>query len=202
MLLNSFYECVDWNRITSPIFAMMNRSNTILADQNFNREEIVQLLQLKGDERAELLNKAQRIKKEKIGEKVYFRGLVEFSNICSKDCLYCGIRKSNSKIIRYNVTDDEILAACRFAWENSFGSVVLQSGEISSQSFVKRVDGLLKKIKQLSNNELGITLSCGEQSAETYRRWFESGAHRYLLRIEASNRELYHKIHLDLSQGV
>jgi len=66
---------------------------------------------------------------------------------------------------------------------------------LDSPSFVKRVENLLKKIKQLSNNELGITLSCGEQTRETYRRWFENGAHRYLLRIEASNPELYHKIH-------
>ncbi len=121
--------------------------------------------------------------------------MVEFSNICSKDCFYCGIRKSNDEVIRYTISDKEILDACRFAWENGFGSVVLQSGELSTPTFVKRVDHLLKEIKKLSNNELGITLSCGEQTKETYRRWFESGAHRYLLRIEASNKELYYKIH-------
>jgi len=123
--------------------------------------------------------------------------LIEFSNICSKDCLYCGIRKSNEKVIRYEATDDEILDACRFAWQNRFGSVVLQSGELSSPSFIRRVDRLLRKIKELSNHELGITLSCGEQTLETYRQWRESGAHRYLLRIESSNPELYRKIHPD-----
>ena len=71
----------------------------------------------------------------------------------------------------------------------------MQSGERSSQAFINRVDDLLEKIKKLSNNELGITLSCGEQTRRTYQRWFESGAHRYLLRIEASNRDLYNKIH-------
>jgi biotin synthase len=120
---------------------------------------------------------------------------VEFSNVCSKDCLYCGIRKGNNNVIRYEAKDEEILDACRFAWKNRFASVVLQSGELSSPAFVKRVEGLLKKIKQLSNNELGITLSCGEQSRETYLQWKESGAHRYLLRIESSNRDLYYKIH-------
>jgi biotin synthase len=174
---------------------MMNDIEKILTDHNFTKEKIVQLLQTKGEEREDLLKKAQKTKEEKIGNKVFFRGLIEFSNICSKDCLYCGIRKSNEKVVRYNTSDDEILAACRFAWENRFGSVVLQSGEISSPAFVKRVDSLLKKIKQLSNNELGITLSCGEQTLGTYRRWFESGAHRYLLRIESSNPELYYKIH-------
>jgi biotin synthase len=173
----------------------MKGLNEILNQKDFSREEIKQLLQLEGDERKLLLRKAKQVKEELVGNKVYFRGLVEFSNICSKDCLYCGIRKSNKKVVRYNATDEEILAACRFAWENRFGSVVLQSGELDSPTFVKRIENLLKKIKQLSNNELGITLSCGEQTRETYRRWFENGAHRYLLRIEASNPELYYKIH-------
>jgi biotin synthase len=186
---------LNWNETTSPIFAVMNRIERILAGCNFTQEEIVELLQTSGEERVILLKRAQKIKEETVGKKVFFRGLIEFSNICSKDCLYCGIRKSNKKVVRYNASDDEILAACRFAWENRFGSVVLQSGENMSQAFVKRVDSLLKKIKQLSNNELSITLSCGEQTFETYQRWFESGAHRYLLRIESSNPELYNKIH-------
>jgi len=173
----------------------MNKIERILTDRNFTKEDIVELLQVKGDDRTVLLKHAQKAKEEVVGKKVFFRGLVEFSNICSKDCLYCGIRKSNKKVVRYNASDDEILAACRFAWENRFGSVVLQSGEIASPAFTKRVENLLKKIKHFSNNELGITLSCGEQTYETYRRWFESGAHRYLLRIEASNPELYYKIH-------
>ncbi len=173
----------------------MNHINQILSNRNFEKGEIIELLQSEGEERRILQEKAREIRVKEVGDKVYFRGLVEFSNVCSKDCFYCGIRKSNKEVIRYNVPDDEILAACRFAWENGFGSVVLQSGEISTPTFVKRVDHFLKEIKKLSNNELGITLSCGEQTKETYRRWFESGAHRYLLRIEASNKELYYKIH-------
>ncbi len=173
----------------------MKKPVKVLKGQNYSKEEIVELLELKAEETEVLLKQAHQIKTKLAGEKVFFRGLIEFSNICSKDCLYCGIRKSNKKVIRYDIPDEEILDSCRFAWENGFGSVVLQSGEISNQAFVKRVELLLKKIKQLSNNELGITLSCGEQTKETYRRWFESGAHRYLLRIESSNRELYYKIH-------
>ena len=160
-----------------------------------NKQEIIQLLKVKGKERTALLKRSQETRLKEVGNKVYFRGLVEFSNICAKDCLYCGIRKGNEKVVRYEVTDDEILDSCRFAWENKFASVVLQSGELSSPAFVNRVDNLIKKIKQISNNELGITLSCGEQSKETYLRWKESGAHRYLLRIESSNKELYYKIH-------
>ena len=167
----------------------------VLKSNKLTRQEIIKLLKSDRDKKIALFEKARKTKEKFTGNKVYFRGLVEFSNICSKDCLYCGIRKSNEHIIRYNVSDDEILEACQFAWQSGFGSVVLQSGELSNQTFVKRVDILLRKIKQLSNNELGITLSCGEQIRETYRRWFESGAHRYLLRIETSNRELYYKIH-------
>lgn len=164
-------------------------------NNKLNKSGIIVLLQSKGEERKVLFGKSKIKKEEVVGNKVYFRGLIEFSNICSKDCLYCGIRNGNKHVTRYNATDEEILDACNFAWKNRFASVVLQSGEISSPDFIKRVENLLKKIKQLSNNELGITLSCGEQSKETYLRWFESGAHRYLLRIESSNRDLYYKIH-------
>ncbi|MBA4322531.1 MAG: [FeFe] hydrogenase H-cluster radical SAM maturase HydE, partial [Odoribacter sp.] len=129
------------------------------------------------------------------GNKVWFRGLIEFSNICGKDCLYCGIRKGNKNLIRYNLTDDEILTAARFAYENKYGSIALQSGETESSSFTKRVVKLLNKIKELSQGELGITLSVGEQEPGVYKRWYKAGAHRYLLRVESTNRELYNKIH-------
>lgn len=177
------------------IFARMKNFQDILLQTDFSHDDLVTLLSAEGDERQQLFQRAQSVKLQTVGNKVYFRGLVEFSNICAKDCLYCGIRKSNEKVIRYEADDDEILEACQFAWENRFGSVVLQSGELSSPAFVNRIDLLLQKIKQLSNNELGITLSCGEQSLETYRQWSKSGAHRYLLRIESSNPELYRKIH-------
>ena len=166
-----------------------------MTQETFSKADLIQLLEAEGNDRKRLFDAAARKKVEVVGRKVYFRGLVEFSNVCSKDCLYCGIRKSNEKVVRYEASDDEILAACRFAWENRFGSVVLQSGELSSPAFVDRVDRLLKAIKKLSNGELGITLSCGEQTRETYQRWFESGAHRYLLRIESSTPELYQRIH-------
>ena len=167
----------------------------IVQQEEFEVSDLIALLESGGSDLQLLFERSRQVKELVLGKKVFFRGLVEFSNLCSNDCYYCGIRKSNFNVTRYNASDEEILDACRFAWQNKFGSVVLQSGELSSKVFVNRVDGLLKKIKQLSNNELGITLSCGEQSRETFLRWFESGAHRYLLRIEASNRQLYYKIH-------
>lgn len=167
----------------------------ILQQQDFSIHDLVVLLESTGDEMQLLLGKANQIKQSSVGSKVYLRGLIEFSNICNKDCFYCGIRKSSVDVNRYEATDDEILEACNFAFERGFGSVVLQSGEISSKVFTGRVETLIRQIKQLSDDKLGITLSCGEQSRETLIRWFESGAHRYLLRIEASNRKLYNKIH-------
>ena len=175
----------------------MKSFSDILQNNEFSNDELVKLLSAESEERQQLFHRAQLVKLQTVGNKVYFRGLIEFSNKCGKDCLYCGIRKSNNKVVRYELSDQDILEACRFAWLNRFGSVVLQSGEISSPSFVKRIDLLLQKIKELSNGELGITLSCGEQSIETYQQWHQSGAHRYLLRIESSNPVLYRKIHPD-----
>lgn len=160
-----------------------------------DRDQILELLQTSGESLKELMSRAVAVRNETIGNGVYFRGLVELSNICAKDCLYCGIRKSNRDVSRYELPDEAVLEACRFALAHGFGSVVIQSGERSSPDFTDRIDRLLQQIKILSEGSLGITLSCGEQTEETYKRWFASGAHRYLLRIEASNPELYKKLH-------
>lgn len=159
------------------------------------REDIIILLNSQDEEKKQLFEKASEVKLTEIGNKVHFRGLVEFSNICGKDCYYCGIRKSNKEVERYNVTDEQILDAARFAHENGYGSFVMQAGELESPTFTSRVEKLLKDIKKLSDGKLGITLSLGEQSREVYERWFEAGAHRYLLRIESSTPELYHRYH-------
>jgi biotin synthase len=169
--------------------------NEILVNESFSKEEIIKLLQAEGEERTLLFRKSAEVKKKYIGNKVWFRGLIEFSNVCGKDCLYCGIRKGNKNLKRYNLTDDEILAAAKFAFDNNYGSIALQSGEIESPAFTKRVIILLNNIKELSDGKLGITLSVGEQKSEVYKKWFDAGAHRYLLRVESTNRELYSKIH-------
>ena len=169
--------------------------NEILNKEKLDKDDIVTMLSAEGDNRLLLFEKALQVKLKEVGNKVFFKGLIEFSNVCTKDCFYCGIRKSNSNVKRYNLSDDEILKAVSFCYENNYGSVVLQSGENSSASFANRIENLLKEIKKLSSNQLGITLSCGEQSHEVYKQWFDAGAHRYLLRVETTNRELYKKIH-------
>ena len=171
------------------------RRKEILNKNSFSKEDIVALLQAEGEERKLLFSKSAEIKEEYIGKKVWFRGLIEFSNVCGKDCLYCGIRKGNKNLKRYNLSDDEIIAAAKFAFDNNYGSIALQSGEIESPVFTKRVTKLLNSIKELSAGKLGITLSVGEQEPEVYREWYNAGAHRYLLRVESTNSDLYSKIH-------
>ncbi len=169
--------------------------NTLLKKKHFNKQDIIDMLSLQDEEKTLLFEKAMETKQQYVGKATYLRGLVEFSNICGKNCLYCGIRRDNKNIDRYNLTDLEILEAASYAYKNRLGSLVLQSGELSTPQFIDRIDHLLKQIKQLSDNALGITLSVGEQSEETYSRWYESGAHRFLLRIETSNKKLFEKIH-------
>jgi biotin synthase len=93
------------------------------------------------------------------------------------------------------MSTNEIVNSAKWAYDSDYGSIVLQSGERSDKNFVDFVEKLLYKIKEVTNNKLGITISLGEQSKETYKRWFNAGAHRYLLRIETSNKDLYSKLH-------
>jgi biotin synthase len=174
---------------------MSDSIKNILSKDNFSREDIISLLSSQEDDRKFLFQKSAEIKEKYIGNKVWFRGLIEFSNVCGKDCLYCGIRKGNKNLKRYNLSDEEILEASRFAYENRYGSIALQSGEIESRAVTDRIENLLHGISDLSHGELGVTLSVGEQEPEVYRKWFEAGAHRYLLRVESTNMDLYHKIH-------
>lgn len=167
----------------------------ILEKDRLERKDLLTLLNAGEGEKKLLFEKAREVQLAEIGKKVHFRGLVEFSNICGKDCYYCGIRKSNREAHRYNVSDEQILDAARFAHESGYGSFVMQAGELESPAFTSRIETLLKEIKNLSGGELGITLSLGEQEREVYERWFEAGAHRYLLRIESSDPHLYRRLH-------
>jgi len=154
------------------------------------------ILSLEGDaELQRLYRLAYEVKTACVGRKVYLRGLVEVSNICSKDCYYCGIRKSNRQTKRFRMTLAEILAEARWSFEHNYGSVVLQSGEINSPDYAELIEKAVAGIRELSDGRLGMTLSLGEQSEEVYRRWFEAGAHRYLLRIESSDPTLYARLH-------
>lgn len=147
------------------------------------------------DKLKELYQQAYALKREHVGTSVYFRGIIEFSNICQKNCLYCGIRNDNPHVKRYQMTDAEIIETAKLAHGMGYASIVLQSGERQDPAFIDHIETLLKRIQQACNGELGVTLSLGEQSYETYLRWFSAGAKRYLLRIETSNADLYGKLH-------
>jgi biotin synthase len=134
------------------------------------------------------------------GPQVYYRGLLEFSNICSCNCYYCGIRVGNTSVHRYELSDEEVLAGARWCADRGYGSLVLQSGERRDEQFVNRIESLVTGIKKETRSKrlpqgLGITLCVGEQSRQTYDRFFNAGAHRYLLRIETSSPELFARIH-------
>jgi biotin synthase len=174
----------------------MSRLDAILAKDSPDPDDLAVLLDADAPaEQARLLAAAYAVKVREVGPVVYFRGLFELSNLCSKDCLYCGIRRSNHNVERYTVPVDEILGGARWAWEQGYGSVVLQSGERSDPAFVDLITELVTKIRALSRDELAITLSVGEQSEATYRTWFKVGAERYLLRIETSDPDLYRRLH-------
>jgi biotin synthase len=142
-----------------------------------------------------LYKKAAEIKEKYVGKKTYYRGLIEFSNKCAKNCYYCGIRAENKSVERYELDTETILSAVKFAWEKKYASIVIQGGEREDKTFVKKITELLQKSKEITNGEIGITLSLGEQTEDVYKLWRENGADRYLLRIETSNRELYYKLH-------
>jgi len=169
----------------------------ILRKEEFTKSDIIELLNAAGNDMQLIFAKAQEIKTKYVGNKVHLRGIIEYSNICSKNCYYCGIRRDNKEVDRYVVSNDEVIEAAKFAYINNYGSVVIQTGELQSEHNTAQIEYQLQQIKKLSHGKLGVTLSCGEQSPETYRRWFEAGAHRYLLRIETSDKELYKKLHPD-----
>ncbi len=168
----------------------------ILKKEKLTKEDLLYLMGVESPDELDLIfKKAYEIKEKEIGKKVFYRGLIEFSNYCIKDCNYCGIRKSSKNADRFFMKKDEILESARWIYENNYGSLVLQAGERQDEEFTDFVEDVVKEIKSMSNGELGITLSLGEQSYETYKRWFEAGAHRYLLRIETTNEKLYKVIH-------
>jgi biotin synthase len=164
---------------------------------DFTRDELIVLLQAEGEAMEKLLAAAAAVKRRHVGDKVYFRGLIEYSNRCTKNCLYCGVRSGNAAVSRYQMTEAEVLEAVDFAWRNGYASIVLQAGERCDREFVREIRDVLLKIHAATHQELRVTLSLGEQTSATYRLWHEAGARRYLLRIETASRELYSRLHPD-----
>ncbi|MCX7842095.1 MAG: [FeFe] hydrogenase H-cluster radical SAM maturase HydE [Clostridia bacterium] len=166
-------------------------------ENNLQKDELAWLIgNISDEEKESLFDYALKTRRRYYGNKVYMRGLIEFSNICRQNCLYCGLRASNSKVERYRLTREEILDCCREGYGLGYRTFVLQSGEDPWYT-AERLGDIIRGIKSLFP-DTAVTLSIGERSYEEYKELLGAGADRYLLRHEAASRELYEKLHPDM----
>ena len=173
----------------------MGIAEKFIKQGQLDQEEYPELLKLYKDQKTiDLLKQeAVRIQKKYFGNKIYTRGLVEFTNYCRNDCYYCGIRRSNTNAVRYRLTKEEILQCCENGHELGFRTFVLQGGEDPWFNDERMVD-IIQTIKK-NYPDCAITLSIGEKSKESYRKFREAGADRYLLRHETANEDHYRYLH-------
>lgn len=142
-----------------------------------------------------LFKEADRIRHENVGDEIHLRALIEFSNICKCQCLYCGLRSPNKEVERYRLSKDEILASAKKAADLGYRTIVLQSGEDDNYYSDKMCD-IIRSIKEL---DVAVTLSMGEKTFDEYKAYREAGADRYLIRIETTDKKLYEKVHPNAS---
>ncbi len=160
-----------------------------LKTHSLNKEELVFLLREK-QINDDLFVAADTVRKQFVGDAIYLRGLIEFSNICKNNCCYCGIRRDNKNVSRYRMEADDIVNLSAHAKELGFKTIVLQSGEDLYFGIPKMQD-IISRIKK---NGMKVTLSIGEKSFAEYKAYKEAGADRYLLRIETTDKDLYHQL--------
>lgn len=161
-------------------------------ESKYNREEAFKLLGREGKDLEELYLRADSIRREYLGDEVFIRSIIEFSNICVNNCLYCGIRSSNQNISRYTMSSKEIIDIAASISDTVQTTVVLQAGEISGIDD-KELGNIIRAIKDRAN--LSVTLSAGNRPYDIYRYWHDCGMDRYLLRFETSDPVLFRKIH-------
>lgn len=159
-----------------------------------NHLEIVHLL-ADADNQESLFKKADATREKYVGNAVHLRGLIEFSNICRNNCLYCGIRRDNSQLKRYRMSQEELIDSARKAAQMGFKTIVMQSGE---DVWFSR-DKMCRIIEAIKKFDVAITLSIGERSYDEYKAWFDAGADRYLMRIETTDKDLYHRLNPAMS---
>lgn len=143
----------------------------------------------------DLYRRADGVRHDYVGDDVHLRGLIEFSNFCRNDCLYCGIRRSNAQVKRYRMTPEELIETARRAVDIGFQTIVLQSGEDMhfDQASMCRI------IEAIKSMDVALTLSIGERGYADYKAFREAGADRYLLRIETTDTDLYHRLNPGMS---
>lgn len=163
-------------------------------ENNASKEELLFLLDnLKSEDKKYLIQKANEIRMQTYGDKVYMRGLIEFTNFCKRNCVYCGIRRSNNNADRYRLTYDEIMECADIGDRLGYKTYVLQGGEDEYFTDEKMIE-IIKGIKNKYPNN-AITLSLGERSYESYKKMYDAGADRYLLRHETATKKLYEELH-------
>lgn len=168
--------------------------NKLIENKTLNTEEFGRLLSSGDRETLEHLRQsAEEISLKSFENKVFLRGLIEYTNYCDKDCFYCGIRHSNSRVVRYALSEEEILKCCSDAYEAGLRTIVIQGGENDSLSDEWLV-GLIEAIKA-KYSDCAVTLSIGEKSRSSYEAYYMAGADRYLLRHETATDEHYSKLH-------
>ena len=163
-------------------------------ENKLTKEEWISLIESRTPELAEFLfERAREVRHAHYGKDVYIRGLIEFSNYCRNDCYYCGIRRSNSCISRYRLTEEDILSCCRNGYRLGFRTFVLQGGE-DMWFNRERMTALICQIRT-EFPDCAITLSVGERDKEEYQAYFDAGANRFLLRHETATEEHYRYLH-------
>lgn len=169
-------------------------ANKLIDRHTLSADEWMYLLEAVTPELTDYMKKSARAVTDRVfGRQVYVRGLIEFTNICKKDCYYCGIRKSNSCVERYRLTEEEILSCCKEGYEAGLRTFVLQGGE-DGYFTEERICTLVSEI-HTKYPDCAVTLSVGEWEKESYERFYAAGAERYLLRQETANAEHYGKLH-------
>lgn len=166
----------------------------LFKENKLSSNELLKLLNNKRPSDEALLYKYARQTKEAVyGKDVFMRGLIEFSNHCSKNCLYCGLRRDNMMVSRYRLNSEDIMSSCEEGYKVGYRTFVLQSGEDSYYD-IDLLSNMVKEIKERFKG-VAVTLSIGEKSEEEYEKLFSAGVDRFLLRHETSNVELYEKLH-------
>ena len=173
----------------------MTETITKLAkNHTLSKQEYISLINCNDKESLEYLRqKAEKQRQDIFGRDIYMRGLIEFTNYCKNDCLYCGIRRSNKNAQRYRLTKEEILDCCKNGYDLGFRTFVLQGGEDAYYTD----DIIVETVREIKSQfpDCAVTLSIGEKPKESYKRYFDAGADRYLLRHETASAEHYSLLH-------
>lgn len=175
---------------------MIDLINKLEKNHALTLDEYEYLITNRNEKSAEILSrKAVKARKKIYGTDVYIRGLIEISNICKNNCLYCGIRAGNKNCDRYRLTKEQILSCCDEGYSLGFRTFVLQGGEdayFTDDAVCEIINAIKRRYP-----DCAVTLSLGERSFESYKRLFDIGADRYLLRHETADKEHYQKLHPD-----